>query len=394
MLAKSYRRAGHWATVVSPKADGPCRDLASKAASRALAATMQVKQKALTVILVGMFSLPEPTSLETVVAQAANDLKVSGFGQRIRAALRRNLAAQDKTALPDHIYRDVPGPDLVRQFNALLLLALTHSAENPQGKQAHDVDRELFSALQSSLDIARQMVAYMWVGPLSNVAPAFADHDDLPPPFCPMYPNARDLVASGETALPHQLTEIINRVKAEVEQTPTWTRAVQCAAELELEEVQTLHAAKKRFQEQAGGVQGETLNQWQERIHGLLVEAKSDVPKALLLVNRLVTASVAAMVSLTVWDHLIRQEDVLKCVPRSFGEDLPNGFDISIAHLNHVAILALDSSFRLENQGTFTGIGTTKGTRLSWGRGQELNVSLSVIRLSAYESPNDNLTST
>ena len=128
-------------------------------------------------------------------------------------------------------------------------------------------------------------MAYIWVGPLSDVAPAFADHDDLPPPFCPMYPNARDLVASGETALPHQLTKIINRVKAEVEQTPTWTRAAQCAAELELEDVQTLHAAKKRFQEQAGGVQGETLNQWQERIHGLLEEAKSDVPEALILIG-------------------------------------------------------------------------------------------------------------
>ena len=187
---------------------------------------------------------------------------------------------------------------------------------------------------------------------------------------------------------------IINRVKDEIEQTQTWTWAVQCASELEAEDVQTLHAVKKRFQDQAGGLQGETLNQWQERIHSLLAEAKSDVPEALLPMNRLVTASVAAMVSLSVWDHLIRQEDILECVPRSFEEDLPNGFDIRIAHLNHVALLALDSSFRLKNQGTFTGIGTTKGTRLSWSQGEELDIRLSVIRLSAYESPNETLTST
>ena len=156
-----------------------------------------------------MFSL-EPTTLETVVAQAANDLKVSGFGQRTRAALRRNRAAGDETVLPDHTFRSTCGPDLVRQFNALFLL---RAVGNPFGNQPHDVDRELFLALQDSLQVARQMVAYVWAGPLSDVATAFVDNDNLPVPFCPMYPDARDLVTDGATALPRQLTKIIDRIK-------------------------------------------------------------------------------------------------------------------------------------------------------------------------------------
>ena len=335
----------------------------------------------------GMFP-QEPTSLEAVVAQAASDLRASRFCQRIRAPLRRHLAT-DKTEIPDHTYRSVPGPDLVRQLNTLLLAILTGAVENPQSTHPRGVDRELFKVLQSSLQIARQMVAYIWVGPLSDVAPAFVDRDNLPPPFCPMYPNARDLVESGETTLAHQLAKIVNRVKEEIEKTPAWAYAVQCASELELEDVLTLRTMRDQFRDQVSGRQSEPLRQWRGRVHGLLAAARSDVPKALLGMNRLVTASVAAMVSLAIWDHLIEEEDILEWVPRSFGDDFPNGFDVRLRHFNELVILALDSSFRLQNRGIFTGIGITTGTELSWNRDQVENIRLSVIRLSAFESPNE-----
>lgn len=105
-------------------------------------------------ILYRMFTAP-PTSLETAVAQASNDLKVSGFGQRTRAALRRNLAAGENTVLPDHVSRSIPGPDLVRHLNALILI---HAVGNPYGNQPHDVDRELFGTLDDDHRISPESI--------------------------------------------------------------------------------------------------------------------------------------------------------------------------------------------------------------------------------------------
>ena len=106
--------------------------------------------------------------------------------------------------------------------------------------------------------------------------------------------------------------------------------------------------------------------------------------------NRLVTATVAAMVSLGTWDHQIEHDDLLECVPRAFGDDLPDGFDIKLAQFTEL-VLSLDSSFRLKNQGTFAGIATTKGAKFSWNPDSGEEINLTVIRLSAYESPNETL---
>ena len=331
----------------------------------------------------GMFP-SEPTSLEAVVTQAAHDLKVSGFGQRVRASLRRNKAAGENTVIPDHFSRSFPGPDLVRHLNGLLLMHLT---ENPDGNDDHHVDRELYNALQNSLQIARHVVASFWVGPLRDVAPAFVDEDNLPLPLCPMYPEARELVAEGEIALPHQLTKIINRVRVEVEKTPVWTRAAEAAAELTSQNLQTLKTEKERLRRQVSGKQGETLNQWQERAFHALAIAKSHVPPVLLFANRLITATVAAMISLATWDYQIKEEEILECDPLSFGDDLPHGFVIRLGDFSNLVFLSLDSSFRLFDNGTFAGIATTKGAEFSWGRDSGEDVRLSIIRLSAYESP-------
>ena len=258
---------------------------------------------------------------KTVVAQAANDLKVSGFGQRTRAALRRNRAAGDKTLLPDHMFKDIPGPDLVRQLNALFFKQILG---NPPDNHPRDVDRELLRALQDSLHLARQMVASIWAGTRSDAAMAFVDNDNIPVPFCPMYPDARDLVPNGATGLPHQLAKIIDRVRIEIERTPVWVCAAQCMSEVGSEEFQALRAAKDEFRTQISARQGETAAQWCERASDILATAKADVPAVLLSANRLVTTSVSAMISLGIWDYEIAHEDILECLPRALGDHYPD----------------------------------------------------------------------
>ena len=133
----------------------------------------------------------EPSLLERAVVQAANDLKVTGFGQRTRAALRRNRSAESNSVLPYSMYKDVMGPDLVRHLNALtLLLSSGEQVQDPPSKP----DRELFAALRDQLAVVKTLVAFMWAGSLSDHARVFVDYDNVPIPFCPMYPDARDLI--------------------------------------------------------------------------------------------------------------------------------------------------------------------------------------------------------
>ena len=103
----------------------------------------------------------DPTPLESMVIQVVNDLRVSGFGQRARAALRRNRAAGEMTILPEYTLRGLSGPDLVRHLNALVLM---HQAKSRIENQFHGVDHELLSVLQQPLDTARQLVAGLWAG--------------------------------------------------------------------------------------------------------------------------------------------------------------------------------------------------------------------------------------
>lgn len=333
-------------------------------------------------ILMGMFE-DCPTDLEVVALQGANDLKVSGFGQRLRAALRRNLKAGSNTVLPDYMAKDMPGPDLVRHFNGLFLL---HAVGNPLGNQPHDVDRELFNALRGSLDTIGKMVAYMWTGPLGNVASAFLDDDNLPPPFCPMYFNARDLVNGKDFDLHPQVVKVVDRVKVEIEKTPVWTRAVLCASELQPNTLNALKVAKEAFREGADVQEGEQAEQWGVRLYRLLSEGRSEVPTPLLLVNRLITATVAAMVSLTIWSYEVEKEDLLVCKPQPFGDGLPDGFDIVFGHFNELLSMSPGSSLQLKKRKVFTGIATTVALQFSFTRDPpEETVRLSLVRLAAYE---------
>ena len=105
-----------------------------------------------------------PTSLERTVIQAANDLKVTGFGQRTRAALRQNRSAESQSVLPYSAYKDVIGPDLVSHLNAFTVLL---NAEQPfETSPPSGVDQQLIIALRDQLDVVRWLVAELWPDPL------------------------------------------------------------------------------------------------------------------------------------------------------------------------------------------------------------------------------------
>lgn len=324
----------------------------------------------------------DPSPLESIVVQAVNDLRVSGFGQRIRAALRRNRDAGEMTILPEYTLRDLNGPDLVRHLNALVLMS---KAKSPIENEFHDVDHELLDVLQQPLDTARQLVAEFWRGPLLAVASAFIDDDNLPIPFCPMYPDARDLVDDNSISLPYSLVQIVEQLRAEVEKTRVWELATRYASGIASDHLHRLRAERDRFRARRMGQNGETFAQWQERARHLLAESKHDVPKPLLAMNRLVTTTVSAMVSLSVWNARIAHEDLLDYHSAVLSDDLPAGVVLSLARLPDSAVFNIDASFRITKRQKFMGIGTTKGMTFSWNRASGADLRLNVVRLSAYE---------
>ena len=90
--------------------------------------------------------------------------------------------------LPYSMFKDVVGPDLVRHLNALTLL---FNSEQPlQTSSPSRADEELFVALRDQLAVVRNLVAELWSDPLNDHAKAFIDYDNVPIPFCPMYPDA------------------------------------------------------------------------------------------------------------------------------------------------------------------------------------------------------------
>ena len=325
----------------------------------------------------------DPTALESIVIRVVNDLRVSGFGQRIRAALRRNRAAGEMTILPEYTIRDLTGPDLVRHLNALVL---THKAKSPIANQFHDVDHELLDVLQQPLYTARQLVAGLWTGPLRAVASAFVDDDNLPIPFCPMYPDARDLVDDSSQPLPYHLVQIVEQLRATVEKTRVCEEATRYASGIASDHLRQLRATRDRFRKKAVGQNGETFGEWQERARRLLAESKRDVPKSLLAMNRLTTAIVSAMVSLSVWDARIDCEDLLEYHSATPSNSIPTGTVVNLARLPDAVVFNIDASFRITDQNRFLGIGTTKGMAFSWDRASGADLKLEVVRLSAYES--------
>ena len=348
----------------------------------------------------------EPTLLEQVVVQAANDLKVTGFGQRTRAALRRNRSAESNSVLPYSMFKDVVGPDLVRHLNALTLLL---NSEQPlQTSSPGRADEELFVALRDQLAVVRHLVSELWSDPLNDHAKVFIDYDNVPIPFCPMYPDARDLIRSNPAALPQPLAKIVQRIRNQVQETPIMRESRDCLSDLTSTDLQNLEDTRKNFTSQAVYQRGETLLEWQVRVHQLVAAAQTDVPVAVLLSNTLIHSVISSVVSLAVWDHELASSEVLSTMPWGrhavggeppdgdatdedpddtgpYGPDIPDGFGLRLVPNSELMLLPMETSVRLHDQGRFCGVAIAKGASLSWRRGEEIEVGLTMVRLSAYE---------
>ena len=347
----------------------------------------------------------EPSLLERAVAQAANDLKVTGFGQRTRAALRRNRSAESNSVLPYSMYKDAVGPDLVRHLNALtLLLSSGQHVQNPPSKP----DRELFAALRDQLAVVKILVAFMWTESPSDHAKAFVDYDNVPIPFCPMYPDARDLIGSHPEPLPQPLSKISDRLRTALQDTPIMRDAQECFSSLTSRDLRDLMAQSEDFKSQSRYRQGETLLEWQTRVHLLVAAAQEELPVAIPLSNSLIHSTISSVVSLAVWDHELASSDVISTEPwgksafqsepqgdhidadnldesHPYGPGIPDGFSLSLTPNPELMLLPIESSVRLIQEGRYRGVAIAKGASISWNRGEDMEVGLTMVRLSAYE---------
>lgn len=347
--------------------------------------------------------LCNPTELESAVAQLAADLKVAGLGQRARAALRRNQGAGDDTFLPHAMFKDVPGPDLVRHANAAFLAGLM----KPRGElRFGSADDQLLAVLQRQLEEVRRFVARLWDGPLAQVAAAFVDYDNLPVPFCPMYPNSRELLASDLT-LPLQLERILGRLREALYRTEALTAAMEQSAAAAPDLITRLAESKKMLLPDLQAQPPESLRQWNQRASRLVAGARDDVPPALLAANNLINATVGSLVSLAVWDHSLSHSDVLNSTqwpddtddrPSEPVDDpdtqsdaeglalppLPRGYRLQIG-FNPALFAPMDSAIQLQCREQRKGIAILKGLSMSWSQGGEVDCTLDVVRLADYE---------
>ena len=354
----------------------------------------------------------KPTALECAVSQSANDLKITGFGQRTRAALRRNRSAESQSVLPYSAYKDVIGPDLVRHLNALTVLL---NAEQPFATSPPSgVDQQLIVALRDQLAVVRQMVANMWPAPLHPHAGVFLDYDNVPIPFCPMYPDARDLINSNPAALPQPLTKVVENLRDAVANTPIMRESLECASDLTSTDIQHLQATRENFRSQVVYQRGETLQEWWMRAYRLVATAQSGVPMPLLLANALIHSVVSAVVSLAVWDHKLGSSEVISATPWGrhaseeepdsndsgedaddtlpYGPDIPDGFSICLGNdvEPELILLPMETAVRLLDARAFSGVAISKGAGLSASRddvSQPLvtTIDMTVVRLSSYE---------
>lgn len=344
-----------------------------------------------------MFDSP-PSDLERVLVQAAKDLRVTGFGQRTRAALRRNRSAESESVLPYSMYKDVPGPDLVRHLNALTLLPRDSErlVQGPVG----NTDRELFGVLREQLPVVKSLVSVLWSGPLSDYAEAFIDYDNVPVPFCPMYPGPRDVIEGSQAdALSRPMSQIVGRLHDQLQETPIMKATLEYLPCLQQSDLQHLRGIRDSFKSRVEHRQGETLAKWQTRVYQLVASAQAEVPVAILLLNSLIHSIVSSLVSLAVWDHELASSDIISAelwrihspigerppdtVP--IGPSIPNGFTLSLVPEPELMLLPMETSLRLIDDEEFCGIGIVKGSSLSWRRGEDVNVGLTMVRLADYE---------
>ena len=244
----------------------------------------------------------QPTTLESAILQAANDLKVTGFGQRTRATLRRNRAAGGGV-VPYAATKDIQGPDLVRELNAL---HMTSREDMPNPDIWTPVDQELVTVLYGQLDTVRALVGGLWACLATEGASVFVDYDNVPIPFCPMYPNARDFIDKSDVALSQPLAKIMERLGEQIKRTDPHLPALTSAA------LRELTFQKERFaREVAPQPTDETYGGWRDRLFRWVHEARLTTPEPFLQLNKLIHTTVSCTVSLAVWGHRITADDVL-----------------------------------------------------------------------------------
>ena len=308
--------------------------------------------------------------------------------------------------LPYSMYKDVVGPDLVRHLNALTLLL---NSEQHVQKPPSKPDRELFAVLRDQLAVVKTLVAFMWTGSPSEHAKAFVDYDNLPIPFCPMYPDARNLIGSNPETLPQPLSNISDRLREALQDTAIMRAAQECFSSLTSKDLRDLKARHEQFRSQARYRQGETLLEWQTRVYLLVAAAQADLPVGLPLLNSLIHSMISSVVSLAVWDYELASGEVISTEPWGkhvsgsepqedhtpadsldetlpYGLDIPDGFSLSLIPNPELMLLPIESSLRLLQDESLRGIAIVKGASISWSRGEDMKVGLTMVRLSAYES--------
>lgn len=337
----------------------------------------------------------QPTELESVLSQGANDLKVTGFGQRTRAALRRNRDAGEDTFLPSYENNSITAPDLIRHLNALILhllggMRVTHLANR---------DRDLLLALRDSLIVVTRLVASVWTTSMRQVATSFIDYDDLPGPFCIMYPDTRSQTEDTAPSLPTQTSRIIDRIRTEIERTPIWQLAHERAEAINSSDLEGLRDARASYRTESQYREDETLGEWRDRCYRLIEHRRRHVPMELLLLNRLIHTSISTLVSLAIWDYQITPEEIVESemldayVPeydasgsQPHGPELPEGFNLSTVPSLDLILMPLDSALRVKHESRLAGIIVVKGASLHWEEGGQMDTALNVVRLSAFES--------
>ena len=340
----------------------------------------------------------EPTELESILSQGANDLKVTGFGQRTRAALRRNRDAGEDTLLPSSQSKDIPAPDLIRHMNTLIFHILGGMQVTHLGKR----DRDLLLALREALTVVTRLVASVWPKSMRQVATSFIDYDDLPAPFCIMYPDTRSHAEDTATSLPTQTNKIIDRIRAAIEQTSIWNLAHHRVESIDPSDLRRLQDARVLYRSESQYREDETLGEWRDRCYELIEHERNKVPKELLMLNRLIHTSISTLVSLAVWDYHITSNEIIESealdayVPdydesssQLHGPELPEGFNLRTVPSLDLILMPLDSALRVKHEGKFAGIIVVKGASLHWEEGGEMDTALSVVRLSAFESHMD-----
>ena len=269
------------------------------------------------------------------------------------------------------------------------------------------LDQELVSVLDRQLDVVTTIVARLWEGALSEFGAAFLDYDNVPIPFCPMYPNARDLLDNSLIALPQPLTKIVQRLRDEIDQTEAMQESLQHLTTFTPSFLQDIRTMKQDSMKEAAYRQGETIGEWQARIHCLIDDARSAVPASFLQLNRLIHVTVLCTVSLAIWYNNITVDDVLSCSPSGtddtsclllddpeqpiasdeawpYGPEIPNGYELRV-NTTDLIILPFDACVRLQDSGKLKSLAIVIGASMSWSRGEDLDARLTIAEFSSYE---------